>query len=415
LHSVHAKYAESVKNISYIYDAVGTKLKKVVTDASSLITTEYAGNYVYEGGVLQFFNTPEGYVEPNSGAYNYIYQYKDHLGNIRLSYKDISLTSTPSLQIVEENNYYPFGLKHKGYNNVITSTNIALKYKYNGKELQEELGLNMYDYGARQYDASIGRFVVIDRYADEFEFQSPYVYAANNPVIFIDKNGDGPILGILGALAGAVIEAGSQVVGAMATGSSFSDAINNIDYADVGIAAVEGGLAGLTNGASLLVTSKVADVSQAAIDVNGNGEVSTIFGGANGGSKKDLGNAVTEFAVGKTVGGLANKGGKVVKDQVNKVLDKTIKSQTSDLVAKTKNLTKSNNIRANGNSSQAARGSKNKVSNNSFKEFSVAKDKVLATKETKNAVNSKATKNVATATTKTTSTIVNKKIQEEQQ
>jgi len=183
LHSVHAKYAESVKNISYIYDAVGTKLKKVVTDASSLITTEYAGNYVYEGGVLQFFNTPEGYVEPNSGAYNYIYQYKDHLGNIRLSYKDISLTSTPSLQIVEENNYYPFGLKHKGYNNVITSTNIALKYKYNGKELQEELGLNMYDYGARQYDASIGRFVVIDRYADEFEFQSPYVYAANNPVI----------------------------------------------------------------------------------------------------------------------------------------------------------------------------------------------------------------------------------------
>ncbi|MEP5303195.1 MAG: hypothetical protein ABJQ44_06460, partial [Flavobacteriaceae bacterium] len=76
--------------ISYIYDAVGTKLKKTVGST----VTEYAGNYIYEGNTtstnLQFFNHPEGYVSPSAveGQYNYIYQYKDHLGNIRLSYQD---------------------------------------------------------------------------------------------------------------------------------------------------------------------------------------------------------------------------------------------------------------------------------------------------------------------------------------
>ena len=51
-------------NISYIYDATGTKLAKVVNENSNTITTQYAGNYVYKEGVLQFFNTPEGYVQP---------------------------------------------------------------------------------------------------------------------------------------------------------------------------------------------------------------------------------------------------------------------------------------------------------------------------------------------------------------
>jgi len=49
-------------NISYIYDATGTKLAKVVNENGHSTTTQYAGNYVYKEGVLEFFNTPEGYV-----------------------------------------------------------------------------------------------------------------------------------------------------------------------------------------------------------------------------------------------------------------------------------------------------------------------------------------------------------------
>ncbi|MBR9914714.1 MAG: hypothetical protein GYB32_07795, partial [Algicola sp.] len=102
----------------------------------------------------------------------------------------------PSLEIIEENNYYPFGLKHKGYNNMVTSTNIALKKTYNGKEIQDELGLDWYDYGARNYDASLGRFMNIDRFAEKYENMNPYQYTFNNPIRFIDVNGDYVFIGI---------------------------------------------------------------------------------------------------------------------------------------------------------------------------------------------------------------------------
>jgi RHS repeat-associated protein len=91
-------------------------------------------------------------------------------------------------------NYYPFGLKHKGYNNV-TSANgnsVAQKFKYNGKELYESLGYNMYEYESRHFDATLGRFSTIDPKADLFSHQSPFVYSVNNPVYFEEKNGEFP-------------------------------------------------------------------------------------------------------------------------------------------------------------------------------------------------------------------------------
>ncbi|MEO1031792.1 MAG: hypothetical protein AAFX55_10335 [Bacteroidota bacterium] len=90
-------------------------------------TTEYAGNFIYENNVLKLFSHPEGYVEPPSSSaqkhppYKYVYQYKDHLGNIRLTYADSDQNGDidASSEIIEENNFYPFGLKHKGYNDVV--------------------------------------------------------------------------------------------------------------------------------------------------------------------------------------------------------------------------------------------------------------------------------------------------------
>ncbi|HBK70048.1 MAG TPA: hypothetical protein DDZ39_00050, partial [Flavobacteriaceae bacterium] len=100
--------------LDYVYTADGIKLQKTKTVGGVPTTTDYAGNYVYENNQLQFFNTSEGYVEPDgSGGYNYVYSYTDHLGNVRLNYSDFDGNGTISQsEILKERNFYPFGLEH---------------------------------------------------------------------------------------------------------------------------------------------------------------------------------------------------------------------------------------------------------------------------------------------------------------
>src|SRR5690606_15537845 len=145
---------------------------------------------------LQFFFQPEGYVKKDENAYLYVFQYKDHLGNVRLSYADCNNDGViqPSSEILEENNYYPFGLRHKGYNDIANScrSEAAERYKFGGKELNDELGFEVYDFGARNYDPALGRWMNIDPLAEEMRRFSPYNYAFNNPVFFIDPDGMAP-------------------------------------------------------------------------------------------------------------------------------------------------------------------------------------------------------------------------------
>ena len=185
--------------IEYVYDATGVKLAKLIEDITnnSHTTTEYAGGFIYENGQLKMFPTAEGYVELDAngnGNFNYVYQYKDHLGNIRLTYADSDGNNTidASTEIIEEKNYYPFGLQHKGYNVVINGQEFP--YKFNGKEHQEELGLNTYDFGARNYDPAIGRWFNIDPMADKMRSWSPYNFAFNNPMLYVDPDGMFPII-----------------------------------------------------------------------------------------------------------------------------------------------------------------------------------------------------------------------------
>ncbi|UOB16292.1 RHS repeat domain-containing protein [Abyssalbus ytuae] len=174
-----------------------------MTDGSSVIYIGYTGNYIYENGSLKMFFHPEGYFDvtdtPPSGELEgvYVYQYKDHLGNIRLSYSDSDGNGIISAQteIVEENNYYPFGLTHQGYNNSVSSLGnaVAKKYMFGGKEYQDKnIGgnqLNWYDVSARNYDPALGRWMNLDPLAEQMRRYSPYNYAFDNPIYFIDPDG----------------------------------------------------------------------------------------------------------------------------------------------------------------------------------------------------------------------------------
>ena len=160
--------------ITYTYGADGTKLRTVHKIGSTTTTTDYCGNVVYDNGVQKLLLTEEGYVTLSDSKYHYYL--KDHQGNNRVV---ISQSGT----VEETNHYYPFG-------GAFASTSNVQPYKYNGKELDSKKGLNWYDYGARHYDAALGRFTTNDRFAEKYYSMSPYQYGANNPVNNIDVNGD---------------------------------------------------------------------------------------------------------------------------------------------------------------------------------------------------------------------------------
>ena len=104
---------------------------------------------------------------------------KDHQGNNR-----VVINQSGTVQQVSH--YCPFGgLFGEG----LQTSNQP--YRYNGKELDRQLDLDLYDYGARHYDAALGRWFTIDPLAEMYYSWSPYHYAMNNPIRYRDVFGMG--------------------------------------------------------------------------------------------------------------------------------------------------------------------------------------------------------------------------------
>ena len=181
--------------ISWMYDSEGQKFRKsLYLGGIKQYTKDYMGNVEYSNDTLEAIYHSEGRITPKSGGYQYEYYVKDHLGNIRVRIEDKNGdgliqydTMGVSNEVLSVSSTYPFGLEHQKASQLKPQS--PNPYKYNGKELNEDLGLDLYSYGAREYDAVLGRFVHVDPLADQAPGWSPYRYGLNNPIVNIDPDG----------------------------------------------------------------------------------------------------------------------------------------------------------------------------------------------------------------------------------
>jgi RHS repeat-associated protein len=201
-------------SIEFTYDATGAKLKKIIKSSTGVVKEEwdYVNGAEYKNRILQRVAHSEGAVVQNElGFYQHEFVLRDHLGNPRVTFRDgISKgesytgwwgTYDPNAEnptyndgivtkedIVQINHYYPFGLAMEGDWNGSGSNNNN-KYLYNGKQYNDDFGMGWYDYGARWYDPSIGRWNAVDPLAEKYGRWSGYNYTLNNPIKFIDPDG----------------------------------------------------------------------------------------------------------------------------------------------------------------------------------------------------------------------------------
>ena len=238
------------------------------------------GNVSIENPELQVINdlAEVSADEPESDIYFY---HSDHLGSS-------SWITDAGGDVNQHLQYLPFGEDY-----IYQRTNSwNIPYTFSGKEKDAETGYSYF--GARYYDSDVSVWLSVDPMAMDFPHISPYNYVEQNPVKYIDEEGENPIGAFIGAVVGAAKEIASQTISNgfanLENGEGFFNGWSDkMDWADVGISTVEGALAGLTMGASLGVTLAIeggAAVARSSIDWRGDDKTPNVIFG-QGDYKKD--------------------------------------------------------------------------------------------------------------------------------
>ena len=219
------------KTITFTYDPSGNRVSKSVTDADITTTTFYvndaqgnimatyhlddAGNYFLDEHILygskrlgiekyqmklwdgakEDVPAEEYYSSLTAGEK--FYELTNHLGNVLATITDkrigVDINSDAiddyyTAELASVNDYYPFGMVMHDRSWV----NSDYRFGFNGKEHDDEVkgSGNSIDFGQRIYDSRIGRFLSTDLYSSIFSYQSPYNFAGNSPIAYIDYNGN---------------------------------------------------------------------------------------------------------------------------------------------------------------------------------------------------------------------------------
>jgi RHS repeat-associated protein len=161
------------RTINFQYDASGKKLKEIASNGDVM---DYTSNVIYKNNVLYQISHGEGRIV--NGIYEY--DIKDHLGNLRVSFKD----SSGIAKITQAQDYEPFGLEN-WTSKYVNSSKIS-EFKFNGIEKQKET--NLYLAAFRGLDSQIGRWTQLDPKPNES--MSLYNAMSNNPIRYADPLGD---------------------------------------------------------------------------------------------------------------------------------------------------------------------------------------------------------------------------------
>ena len=359
------KHSGGTETFTYLPD--GTKRERTALGKDwSLSRTEYRGNLVCADDSLKYILFDGGLIAMDRAEPEYLFFLRDHLGSTRV----VARSNGKAVQV---NHYYPYGMAYasgrmsgnaeahpvtgEGGNVIdgdleigggtggmeLARPGASQPYRFLGNELYTSNSLGLYDFSARMYDPTLGRFLSVDPMAEGYRHLSPYAYCAGNPVVYVDK--DGQVIGrvVVGAVVGAAInggiallsgESGREVLGAVARG------------------AVDGGIAGLTFGMSMGTTLAGKIAVSAAVGAATSTASSTVgqlveSGGVDGRE------VATDAALGAVTGGVMQKASSKLWNAREKTINNLSPSKYVETVEK--EVKKERILSGRGTSGTAAR------------------------------------------------------------
>jgi RHS repeat-associated protein len=174
--------ATLVQKESYLYGSSRLGLSGELTVAAQRITVAVGYGDEQDKGVLGTFTRGEKVLELGNHLSNVLATVSDKL----LPVGNGSNVDYYLPDVVSTGDYVPFGMAMVGR----TYNSDKYRYAFNGKELDKDISEDDYDYGMRIYDAKLGRFLSVDPLTPQYPYYTPYQFAGNKPIAFIDRDGE---------------------------------------------------------------------------------------------------------------------------------------------------------------------------------------------------------------------------------